>query len=98
MPPEGVNRSPTTPTICRRPQCVKGARELGAPAHPVRAMQDVRPLGFRIGEVHSKEERRMSELIAIGYEDTITAHKAAETAEGLARDLIIEPDAIAVIV
>ena len=40
----------------------------------------------------------MSELIAIGYDDTITAHKAAEVAEGLARDLIIEPDAIAVIV
>ncbi len=40
----------------------------------------------------------MSELIAIGYDDTITAHRAAEAAEGLARDLIIEPDAIAVIV
>jgi uncharacterized membrane protein len=40
----------------------------------------------------------MSDLIAIGYDDTITAHKAAEEAEHLARDLIIEPDAIAVIV
>ena len=40
----------------------------------------------------------MSELIAIGYDDTITAHRAAEEAERLAKDLIIEPDAIAVIV
>jgi uncharacterized membrane protein len=40
----------------------------------------------------------MSDLIAIGYEDTITAHRAAEEAERLAQDLIIEPDAIAVIV
>jgi len=40
----------------------------------------------------------MSDLIAIGYDDTITAHRAAEEAERLAKDLIIEPDAIAVIV
>src|SRR3954447_19071902 len=40
----------------------------------------------------------MSELIAIGYDDTITAHRAAEEAERLSKDLIIEPDAIAVIV
>jgi uncharacterized membrane protein len=40
----------------------------------------------------------MSELIAIGYNDTTTAHLAAEEAERLAQDLIIEPDAIAVIV
>src|SRR4029453_14070677 len=40
----------------------------------------------------------MAELIAIGYPDTLTAHRAAEEAERLAKDLIIEPDAIAVIV
>jgi len=40
----------------------------------------------------------VSDLIAIGYDDTITAHQAAEEAERLAKDLIIEPDAIAVIV
>src|SRR3954465_2416171 len=40
----------------------------------------------------------MSELIAIGYNDTTTAPLAAEEAERLAQDLIIEPDAIAVIV
>ncbi|MFL6241174.1 MAG: DUF1269 domain-containing protein [Actinomycetes bacterium] len=39
----------------------------------------------------------MSTLIAIGYPDETTATSAAETAEGLAKDLIIESDAIAVI-
>jgi uncharacterized membrane protein len=39
----------------------------------------------------------MAELIAIGYPDTVTAHRAAEEAERLAKDLIIQPDAIAVI-
>jgi uncharacterized membrane protein len=40
----------------------------------------------------------MAELIAIGYPDTVTAHAAADEAERLAEDLIIQPDAIAVIV
>src|ERR1022692_3878428 len=40
----------------------------------------------------------MSDLIAIGYPDEATAEAAAEEARRLARDLIIEPDAIAVIV
>jgi uncharacterized membrane protein len=40
----------------------------------------------------------MAELIAIGYPDEATAEAAAEEARRLARDLIIEPDAIAVIV
>ena len=40
----------------------------------------------------------MSDLIAIGYPDEATAEAAAEEARGLARDLIIEPDAIAAIV
>jgi uncharacterized membrane protein len=40
----------------------------------------------------------MAELIAIGYPDTVTAHAAADEAEQLAQDLIIQPDAIAVIV
>ena len=39
----------------------------------------------------------MADLIAIGYDDTVTAHQAAEEAERLAKDLIIKPDAIAVI-
>ena len=40
----------------------------------------------------------MSDLIAIGYPDETTADMAADEARRLAKDLIIEPDAIAVIV
>jgi uncharacterized membrane protein len=40
----------------------------------------------------------MADLIAIGYPDEITADAAADEARRLAQDLIIEPDAIAVIV
>jgi uncharacterized membrane protein len=39
----------------------------------------------------------MTNLIAIGYPDEATAEAAAEEARRLAKDLIIEPDAIAVI-
>ncbi len=39
----------------------------------------------------------MADLIAIGYPDEATAEAAAEEARRLARDLIIQPDAIAVI-
>ncbi|HEY5358156.1 MAG TPA: DUF1269 domain-containing protein [Streptosporangiaceae bacterium] len=40
----------------------------------------------------------MADLIAIGYPDEATAEAAADEARQLAHDLIIEPDAIAVIV
>jgi len=40
----------------------------------------------------------MSDLIAIGYPDEATADAAADEARRLAQDLIIQPDAIAVIV
>ncbi|HZI77748.1 MAG TPA: DUF1269 domain-containing protein [Gemmatimonadales bacterium] len=40
----------------------------------------------------------MADLIAIGYSDEATGEAAAEEARRLARDLIIEPDAIASIV
>ncbi|HWG64180.1 MAG TPA: DUF1269 domain-containing protein [Streptosporangiaceae bacterium] len=40
----------------------------------------------------------MSDLIAIGYPDETTAALAGDEARRLAKDLIIEPDAIAVIV
>jgi uncharacterized membrane protein len=40
----------------------------------------------------------MADLIAIGYKDETTAEAAADEARRLARDLTIEPDAIAVIV
>jgi uncharacterized membrane protein len=39
----------------------------------------------------------MATLVAIGYPDQVTAAAAAEEAQRLAADLIIEPDAIAVI-
>ena len=40
----------------------------------------------------------MADLVAIGYPDEATAEAAADEARRLARDLIIQPDAIAVIV
>jgi uncharacterized membrane protein len=40
----------------------------------------------------------MADLIAIGYPDMTTADAAADEARRLAKDLIIQPDAIAVIV
>lgn len=40
----------------------------------------------------------MAELIAIGYDDETTALEAEQEAQRLARDLIIEPEAIAAIV
>src|SRR4051794_32777126 len=40
----------------------------------------------------------MAELIAIGYDDETTAAAAAEEVGVLAHDLVIEPDAVAVIV
>lgn len=40
----------------------------------------------------------MSDLIAIGYDDETTATAAAEEVRRLAQDLIIQPDAMAVIV
>ena len=46
----------------------------------------------------SQKESNMAELIAIGYPDEATAEEAAEEARRLSQDLIIEPDAIAVIV
>ena len=39
----------------------------------------------------------MADLIAIGYPDETTAFAAADEARRLAADLIIQPDAIAVI-
>jgi uncharacterized membrane protein len=46
----------------------------------------------------TRKGKRMADLIAIGYPDETTAEAAAEEARRLAQDLIIEPDAIAVIV
>jgi hypothetical protein len=44
-----------------------------------------------------KERDAMADLIAIGYPDETTAFAAADEARRLAADLIIQPDAIAVI-
>ncbi|HWE10946.1 MAG TPA: DUF1269 domain-containing protein [Solirubrobacteraceae bacterium] len=40
----------------------------------------------------------MAELIAIGYDDMETADRAAEEVYRLAQDLVVEPEAVAVIV
>jgi uncharacterized membrane protein len=40
----------------------------------------------------------MADLIAIGYDDETTASAAADEVDRLAKDLIIQPDAVAVIV
>ena len=40
----------------------------------------------------------MSDLIAIGYDDTTTALRAMDEVERLAGDLVIQPDAVAAIV
>jgi uncharacterized membrane protein len=40
----------------------------------------------------------MSDLIVIGYDDMETAHRAQAEVERLSRDLVIQPDAVAVIV
>jgi uncharacterized membrane protein len=47
---------------------------------------------------YDERENTMSDLIAIGYPDETTADDAAAEARRLAQDLIIQPDAIAVIV
>jgi uncharacterized membrane protein len=40
----------------------------------------------------------LSDLIAIGYDDTTTALQAMDEVEHLAKDLVIQPDAVAAIV
>src|SRR6266567_2813703 len=44
-----------------------------------------------------RKENIMADLIAIAYPDEATAEEAADEARRLAQDLIIQPDAIAVI-
>jgi uncharacterized membrane protein len=40
----------------------------------------------------------MADLIAIGYDDTTTAMQAMDEVERLAKDLVIQPDAVAAII
>lgn len=46
----------------------------------------------------SQEVSALADLIAIGYPDETTAAQAGQEAERLSKDLILQPDAIAVIV
>src|SRR3954449_10688153 len=49
-------------------------------------------------DIAGPEGERMSDLIAIGYDDETTALEAEKEAQHLAEELIIQPDAIAAIV
>jgi hypothetical protein len=53
---------------------------------------------IRRSDRHSYTEVIKAELIAIGYDDMETADKAAEELYRVAHDLVIEPEAVAVIV
>src|SRR3954465_11847193 len=55
------------------------------------------PAGTRSVQAPTKEDA-VAELIAIGYDDETTAAAAAEEVKKLAQDLVIQPDAVAVIV
>jgi uncharacterized membrane protein len=52
----------------------------------------------KAGKDAYEERRSMSDLIVIGYNDTTTAQEAMAEVQRLSRDLIIQPDAVAVIV
>src|SRR4051812_32319745 len=79
--------------------------ERGA-VHPLRMMPPpaarrslrAAPAAYGADHATSKKEIHMADLIAIGYYDETTAAAAAEEVDRLAQDLVIEPDAVAVIV
>jgi hypothetical protein len=50
------------------------------------------------GRTPHEKGNAMADLVAIGYPDEVTAQAAADEVCRLARDLIIQPDAIAVMV
>jgi uncharacterized membrane protein len=56
----------------------------------------LRVVGRRLADNQSQEDD-VADLIAIGYDDEETAEKAAEEVYRLAQDLVIEPEAVAVI-
>src|SRR5687768_13236804 len=69
-------------------------------AHPAVRSHGVdrRPVGHRrLAPACVKGANDMATLVAIGYPDESTATAAGDEANRLARDLIIQPDAIAVI-
>jgi uncharacterized membrane protein len=53
---------------------------------------------IEVTRFQTEEASTMADLIAIGYPDQVTAAAAADEARRLARDLVIQPDAIATIV
>jgi uncharacterized membrane protein len=61
-------------------------------------MAGLRLVGLIDHFTRARRTNAMADLIAIGYPDEATAEAAADEARQLAKDLIIEPDAIAVIV
>src|SRR5580700_2398536 len=65
-------------------------------ARPLRACLTA-GLTSRTDNRQNEKEDDMADLIAIGYPDEATAEAAADEARRLAADLIIQPDAIAVI-
>jgi len=67
-----------------------------APTAFVRLL-DAIAAGRGAGRAGKQEVSKLAELVAIGYPDETTAAVAAQEAERLAKDLILQPDAIAVI-
>ncbi|MEZ5238918.1 MAG: ATP-binding cassette domain-containing protein [Microthrixaceae bacterium] len=80
------------------------SRVTGVPAQRIpriatrRAFESVESRRPWVAATPSKGTPEMADLIAIGYDDTTTALQAMETAEELANDMILQPDAIAAIV
>jgi uncharacterized membrane protein len=68
--------------------------------HPQRVERNGGPVAGLVTDPVAQQgrEKTMADLIAIGYPDEATADEAAAEARRLAQDLIIQPDAIAVIV
>ncbi len=56
------------------------------------------PRAHMLASSTTEEERAVADLVAIAYPDETTAIQAMGTAEELAHELIIEPDAIAAII
>src|SRR5689334_3719374 len=79
-----MNRSRFLPTLT-------GDRQRGHGARTKRVRSARASSRYDKGEV-------MSDLIAIGYDDTTTALKAMDEVERLAGDLVIQPDAVAAII
>src|SRR4051794_5002545 len=91
---------PAIPQVCGPPRRVAGPRRAGQLSSPPSEAADRR--GWLTGSrpvVHCEGMWvEMATLVAIGYEDETTATAASLEAQRLSKDLIIQPDAIAVII